>query len=149
MSTPPTDPHDLARFVAAQESDYATALRELRGGRKRSHWIWYIFPQVAGLGTSGMSRRYAIKSRREAEAYLAHPVLGPRLAECAQALLAHTGKSAREVMGSPDDLKLCSSMTLFAAVSPPGSPYAAVLERYFEGAGDARTLEYLAAHEAE
>ncbi len=146
--SPAPDPFDLERFVAAQRSDYATALRELRAGRKRSHWIWYIFPQVAGLGSSGMSRRYAIKTRREAEAYLAHPVLGPRLAECAQALLALAGRSAREVLGSPDDLKLKSSMTLFAAVSPPGSPYAAVLERYFDGEGDTRTTEYLAAHAA-
>lgn len=149
MSPTPPDSFDLERFVAAQRSDYATALGELRAGRKRSHWIWYIFPQVAGLGSSGMSRRYAIKTRREAAAYLAHPVLGPRLAECTQALLALAGRSAREVMGSPDDLKLCSSMTLFAAVAPAGSPYAAVLERYFGGAGDVRTLEYLAAHEGE
>ena len=145
----PHDPFDLERFVAAQRGDYATALRELQRGAKRSHWMWYIFPQVAGLGSSGMSRRYAIKSRREAEAYLAHPVLGPRLIECTQALLALEGKSAREVMGSPDDLKLRSAMTLFATVAAAGSPFAAVLERYFGGEGDARTSDYLAAHGAE
>src|SRR5258706_9906243 len=100
------DPYLLERFVTAQRGTYEVALEELRSGAKRSHWIWFIFPQVAGLGSSAMAVRYAIKSRREADAYLAHPILGPRLIECAKALLQVVGKTANEVMGDPDDLKL-------------------------------------------
>jgi len=141
------DPFDLERFVTAQDRMYEVAIRELRNGAKQSHWIWYIFPQVAGLGFSAMSRHYAIHSRREAVAYLAHPVLHRRLVECANALLGLAGKTAEEVMGTPDDLKLRSSMTLFAAVAPPDLPFRAVLDRFFGGRGDAATEKYLAAHE--
>lgn len=147
MSNAGPDPHDLDRFVEAQLEDYPTALRELKDGAKQSHWIWYIFPQVAGLGSSSMAERYAIKSRREADAYLQHPVLGPRLIECTHALLGLTGKTAEEVMGYPDYLKLKSSMTLFAALSKSGSPFHKVLDRYFAGEADPRTTDYLAAHE--
>lgn len=109
--------------------------------------MWYVFPQVAGLGRSSLSERYAIRSRAEAEAYLSHPVLGPRLAACAEALLLHPDKSANEIMGTPDDLKLNSSMTLFATVAPPGSPFHQVLDRHFGGKPDPRTLEFLEAHD--
>jgi uncharacterized protein (DUF1810 family) len=139
------DPYNLSRFVAAQEGVYETALEELRRGAKRSHWMWFVFPQVAGLGSSTMAVRFAIGSRGEAEAYLMHPVLGPRLRACAQALRGLWGRTAREVMGSPDDVKLKSSMTLFAAVAEPGSPFQAVLDRYYPGETDARTNEFLAA----
>jgi len=141
------DPFDLERFVTAQDRMYEVAIRELRNGAKQSHWIWYIFPQVAGLGFSAMSRHYAIRSRREAVAYLAHPLLRRRLVECANALLGLTGKTAEEVMGAPDDLKLRSSMTLFAAVASPDLPFRAVLDRFFGGRGDAFTEKYLAGHE--
>jgi uncharacterized protein (DUF1810 family) len=143
------DPYQLERFVSSQRGTYDVALDELRHGAKRSHWIWFIFPQVAGLGSSTMAARYAIKSRREAKAYLAHPILGARLVECANALMQVAGKTAEEVMGHPDDLKLRSSMTLFAAISAPDSPFHAVLDRYFSGGTDFRTIEYLAAHESE
>jgi uncharacterized protein (DUF1810 family) len=137
------DPYDLSRFVAAQERDYATALAEVRAGRKRSHWMWYVFPQFAGLGFSDTSRRYAIQSRAEAEAYLRHPVLGPRLAEVCEAALAVEGRSAHEIFGSPDDLKLRSCVTLFAAVSPPGSVFERVLRKFFNSEPDGRTLRLL------
>ncbi len=137
-----TYPHDLERFMAAQATTYDTALRELRAGAKTSHWMWFIFPQIAGLGQSSMSRRYAISSRAEAQAYLAHPTLGVRLRECAAALLAHPTRSAREILGEPDDLKLRSSATLFAAVEGPGV-FTALLERFFDGTPDAATLERL------
>src|SRR5437762_8769015 len=100
------DPHNLVRFVQAQQDDYAQALSEIRSGRKESHWMWYIFPQFDGLGFSSTSKRYAIKSIAEAEAYLSHPVLGPRLMECAEAVLRVEGRSAHEIFGSPDDVKL-------------------------------------------
>jgi uncharacterized protein (DUF1810 family) len=138
-----SDPHDLARFVRAQERDYATALSELRSGRKRSHWMWYVFPQCHGLGSSPTSAQFAIRSVAEAEAYLRHPVLGPRLVECAEALLAIEGRSARDILGSPDDLKLKSSATLFALVSPAGSVFERLLDRYFAGARDDRTFRLL------
>src|SRR5215470_14240335 len=115
------DVHDLERFVRAQRDDYAQALAEIRSGRKRSHWMWYVFPQFEGLGFSPTSRRYAIKSLAEAEAYLSHPILGQRLLEAAEAVLRVQGRSAREVFGSPDDIKLRSCATLFAQVSLPGS----------------------------
>lgn len=137
------DPHDLGRFVRAQADDYADALAEIRAGRKRSHWMWYVFPQFDGLGSSPTSRHYAIKSVAEAAAYLAHPVLGPRLVECAEAALAVEGRSAYEIFGSPDDLKLRSSATLFESVSPPGSVFARLLDRYFGGTRDDRTLRLL------
>jgi len=141
----PGDPYDLERFVRAQEGDYGRALAEVRAGRKRSHWMWYVFPQLDGLGFSAMSRRYSIKSRAEAEAYLRHPVLGPRLAEICEAALGVEGKSAREVFGSPDDLKLRSCATLFAAVSPPGSVFHRLLDEFFRGEPDAETLRLLGA----
>jgi uncharacterized protein (DUF1810 family) len=134
------DPHDLARFVLAQRADYDRALHEIRSGRKRSHWMWYIFPQYDGLGFSATSQQYAIKSVAEAVAYLRHPVLGPRLTECCEAAVAIAGCSAAEVFGSPDDLKLRSCATLFAAVSPPGSVFERLLDRFFRGVRDERTL---------
>ena len=137
------DPHDLARFIDAQERSYDRALAEVTAGRKRSHWIWFIFPQFAGLGRSSTSARYAIKSRAEAEAYLLHPVLGPRLQEITQAALAFEGRSAHQILGSPDDLKLRSSATLFADVSPPGSVFERLLAKYFRGEPDRRTFELL------
>ena len=138
-----SDPFDLARFVRAQECTFESALAEIRSGRKHSHWMWYVFPQLAGLGCSEMSRRYAIQGAAEAQAYLAHPVLGPRLIECVQATLAIKGRSAHAIFGSPDDLKLRSCATLFAAVAPPGSVFEQVLDRYFDGERDPRTVELL------
>jgi len=145
MSNPSgDDPHDLNRFVEAQAGDYDRALAEIRGGRKRSHWMWYVFPQVEGLGFSSMSRRYSIKSADEARAYLDHPLLGRRLVECAEAALAVEGRSALEIFGSPDDMKLKSCATLFASVSPPDSVFARLLDKYYEGERDAKTLRLLA-----
>jgi uncharacterized protein (DUF1810 family) len=138
-----TDPHNLARFIEAQRDTYDDAIAEIRGGRKRSHWMWFVFPQIAGLGVSETSKRYGIRSRAEAEAYLAHPVLGPRLRESVEAVLAVEGHSAHDIFGSPDDVKLRSCMTLFAAVSPPGSAFERLLERYFDGEPDGRTLRLL------
>ncbi len=112
------DPYDLNRFVTAQQDDYEQALVEIKAGRKHSHWMWYIFPQIDGLAFSEMSRHYSIKSAEEARAYLGHPVLGPRLLACAEAAVANEGRTATEIFGSPDDLKLRSSATLFASVSP-------------------------------
>jgi len=140
---PNSESYHLERFVEAQEGSYAGALGELRRGRKASHWIWYVFPQVAGLGRSFLAEKYAIQSREEAEAYLGHPVLGARLVECAEALLGVEGKSVEEIMGYPDHLKLCSSMTLFAAVSPEGSVFGKVLERYYWGRVDERSVAFL------
>ncbi len=138
------DRFKLERFVSAQEQIYPAVIAELRGGRKRSHWMWFIFPQVEGLGYSATSKHYAIKSAAEARAYLRHPILGARLLECSEALLALSGRSAYEVFGSPDDVKLKSSMTLFEAVSEPGSPFARVLDQYFGGQRDDKTLALLA-----
>jgi uncharacterized protein (DUF1810 family) len=134
------DPFNLVRFVRAQEGVYADALSEIRGGRKRSHWMWFVFPQLAGLGSSAMAERYAIGSLAEARAYLVHPVLGPRLVECAEAACAIIDRSAFEVFGTPDDLKLRSSATLFDAASEPGSIFERLLDKFFEGQRDARTL---------
>jgi uncharacterized protein (DUF1810 family) len=139
------DPHDLDRFVRAQRGVYERALAEIRGGRKASHWMWFIFPQLEGLGSSATTRRYSIRSLAEAEAYLGHPVLGPRLAECAEAALGVAGRTAREIFGSPDDLKLRSCATLFARASPAGSVFHRVLDRFFAGTPDPRTLELLRA----
>ena len=139
------DVHDLARFVAAQRGSYEQALAEIASGRKRSHWMWHIFPQFAGLGSSATSRKYAIASLDEAEAYLRQAVLGPRLVACAEAALAVEGRSAREIFGSPDDLKLRSSATLFAQVSPAGSVFHRLLDRYFGGVADETTLRLVAA----
>jgi uncharacterized protein (DUF1810 family) len=139
----PADPFDLARFVVAQEENYADALAEIRDGCKVSHWMWYVFPQFAGLGHSGMAQRYAIRSLAEAEAYLAHPLLGPRLVECCESLLAVDGKTAHAIFGTPDDLKLRSSVSLFAAVCPPGSVFERVLVRHYSGRPDERTLRLI------
>jgi uncharacterized protein (DUF1810 family) len=145
MSLPSSanDPHNLARFLTAQEVSYAHALAELRAGRKRTHWMWFVFPQLDGLGSSPTANQYAIRSLDEARAYLAHPVLGPRLRECAEAVLGVEGRTAHEILGSPDDLKLRSSATLFARVSPPGSAFERLLAKYFGGEPDARTLQLL------
>jgi uncharacterized protein (DUF1810 family) len=134
------DPHNLNRFVKAQEGDYERALTEIRSGRKLSHWMWYIFPQFEGLGFSSMSRQYSIKSVAEAAAYLNHPVLGPRLVKCAEAALGIETESAYEVFGSPDDMKLRSCATLFAGVSPRGSVFERLLDKYFQGKRDDETL---------
>lgn len=142
-ATDADDPFHLVRFVWAQEGCHAQALDEIRGGCKRSHWMWFVFPQLAGLGTSPTARHYAIASLDEARAYLAHPLLGPRLVECAQAVLGVTGRTAHQIFGSPDDLKLRSCATLFACVSAPGSVFHRLLERYYAGERDARTLALL------
>ena len=139
------DPHDLDRFVRAQEDSYAPALAEIRSGRKRSHWMWYVFPQFDGLGYSPTSRRYSIKSAAEAVAYLKHPILGPRLLECGEALLGVEGRSALDIFGSPDDMKLRSCATLFASVSPSGSVFDRLLDKYFQGRRDDATLRLMAA----
>ena len=137
-----SDPHDLERFVRAQVADYDRALSELRAGSKRSHWMWYVFPQFEGLGRSAMARRYAVKSAAEARAYLDHPVLGPRLRECASAVLGVQGRSALEIFGSPDDLKLRSCATLFASVSQD-AVFGQLLEKYFGGQPDGETIRLL------
>jgi uncharacterized protein (DUF1810 family) len=137
------DVYDLNRFVQAQEDDYEQALSEIRKGRKQSHWMWYVFPQFDGLGFSSTSRRYSIKSVEEADAYLRHPVLGPRLLACVEAVLSVEGRSAFEIFGSPDDLKLRSCATLFACVSPGGSVFHRLLDKYFKGERDAKTLRLL------
>jgi uncharacterized protein (DUF1810 family) len=140
MSDAESDPHDLARFVDAQVDDYDEAIAEIQVGRKTSHWMWYIFPQIDGLGFSSMSRRYSIKSLDEARAYLDHPVLGPRLLACVEAALSVDGRSAYQIFGSPDDMKLKSSATLFASVTPPGSLFARLLDKFFAGVRDGKTL---------
>ncbi len=137
------DSYDLCRFTDAQESDYRSALAEIRAGRKASHWMWYVFPQYDGLGFSPTSKHYAIKSPEEAEAYFGHPVLGPRLGECVEALLAVTGRSTHQIFGSPDDMKLKSCMTLFAHISPEGSAFEQVLDKFFDGHRDLTTLELI------
>jgi uncharacterized protein (DUF1810 family) len=137
------DPHNLDRFVQAQADVYESALAEVRRGRKQSHWMWYIFPQFDGLGFSATTRRYSIKSIDEARAYLSHPILGPRLVECFEAVLAVHGRTAHEIFGSPDDMKLQSCATLFACVAPAGSVFEQVLDRYYRGDRDGRTLQLL------
>jgi len=138
-----SDPYDLARFVTAQKGAYARALAEIRAGRKRTHWMWFVFPQIQGLGTSSTARFYAISDRAEAQAYLAHQILGPRLLEIAEALLAVEGGTASEIFGYPDDLKLRSCATLFASVSAPGSVFERVLEKFYGGEPDPETLRRL------
>jgi uncharacterized protein (DUF1810 family) len=137
------DPYDLTRFVDAQARSYESAISEIRSGRKRSHWMWYVFPQLDGLGSSAISKKYSIKSLAEAEAYLRHPVLGPRLRESMTAVVDVHGRSAFEIFGSPDDLKLRSCATLFTTVSPTGSVFHRVLDRYFAGEPDTKTLALL------
>ena len=135
---------DLERFVEAQEHVYESVLAELRAGRKTGHWIWYIFPQIAGLGHSAMSQHYAITSLAEAIAYLAHPVLGARLRECAGIVLDIRGRTAVEIFGSIDAMKLRSSMTLFHRAAPDETVFAQVLDRYYGGAADEATDARLA-----
>ncbi|MFU2489311.1 DUF1810 domain-containing protein [Thauera sp. WH-1] len=137
------DGFDLDRFVRAQHGVIDEALAELRRGEKRTHWMWFVFPQLAGLGLSPTAQRYAIGSLAEAQAYLHHPLLGERLRACARVLLAQQGRSAAQIFGYPDELKLRSSMTLFAALPQADPLFAAVLERYFGGIPDARTLRLL------
>lgn len=136
------DPFDLDRFVEAQQHVYPTVLSELRAGAKRSHWIWFVFPQLRGLGHSATAHRFGIASLAEAKAYLEHPLLGPRLRECAGLLLTAQGRSATEILGCPDDLKVCSSMTLFAHAG--GEPvFPAVLQAFYGGREDIATLQLL------
>jgi len=134
------DPFSLDRYVQAQAPVYEQALVEIRSGRKQSHWMWFIFPQFDGLGLSATSKHYAIQSVAEAEAYLSHPILGPRLVECALALLRLETRTAFDVFGSPDDMKLRSSATLFAHVSRDASVFHRLIERFFHGEPDERTL---------
>jgi uncharacterized protein (DUF1810 family) len=137
-----TDPFDLQRFLDAQAPVYARVLAELRRGQKQSHWMWFIFPQLAGLGHSAMARRFAIASREEAVAYLGHAVLGARLKECTALVKAIEGRTAREILGSPDDMKFQSSMTLFsAAASDP--EFSAAIAKFYGGRPDQRTLDLL------
>ena len=133
----------LERYVKAQAPIYARALAELRAGRKQSHWMWFIFPQITGLGRSAMSHTYAIQSLDEAREYLAHPVLGARLRECCEAVLAVEGKSAHQIFGSPDDLKFRSSLTLFAQAAPDERLFRNLLQRYYVGEADQLTLQKL------
>ena len=137
------DPFNLSRFITAQEGIYEQALAELKCGRKETHWMWFIFPQIEGLGISATSKHYSIKSRHEAQEYLQHPVLGKRLVECSNALLHIHGKTALGIMGFPDDLKLHSCMTLFAAISQPGSIFHQIINKYFQGQPDQRTVDDL------
>ena len=137
-----TDPFDLTRFVDAQAPVYQRVVAELSRGAKQSHWMWFIFPQLAGLGHSPMAQRFALRSREEAVAYLEHDILGPRLRECTALVNAVAGKTIREILGSPDDLKFRSSMTLFGAVSSDPL-FSAAIDKYHGGEGDRRTLELL------
>ena len=137
------DPHDLARFVSAQEPVFAQVLAELRAGAKSSHWMWFVFPQVKALGRSATARFYGIADAKEAAAYWQHAVLGPRLAQCTETMLGVGGKSARQILGSPDDLKFCSSMTLFAWVAPDEPLFRRAIDRYCAGRMDERTLALL------
>lgn len=142
------DPFQLQRFVDAQNRVYDQVCVELRQGRKHSHWMWFVFPQIKGLGHSALAVMFAISGRREAEAYLKHPILGPRLRECTQLVLDVTGRSAHDIFGSPDDIKLRSSMTLFAEVAANAEPFEGALRKYFAGERDPRTVEALAADRA-
>jgi uncharacterized protein (DUF1810 family) len=136
-----SDPFDLNRFIRAQEEVYGRALAELRDGQKRSHWMWYIFPQIEGLGHSPTTRHYSIKSLEEARQYLAHPVLGKRLLESAEVVLLVQGQTAVDIFGHPDDWKLQSSVTLFELVSGPQSVFARILDEYYQGKRDLKTLQ--------
>ena len=135
--------NDLKRFLDAQANDFERALAEIKRGRKQSHWMWYIFPQIAGLDSSETSRFYAVKTKVEAELYLAHPVLGARLIEISEALLEIEGKTANQIFGSPDDVKLKSSMTLFGSLKNSHPIFQRVLAKYFNGTKDRRTLDLI------
>ena len=137
------DPFELQRFIAAQDPLYSTVTAELRRGRKQMHWMWFIFPQVIGLGRSSMAMRYAIRSREEASAYLAHPLLSGRLLECTELVLGNTEKTAHDIFGSPDDMKFRSSMTLFSAVSARAI-FQTAIDRFYEGIPDEATLAIMA-----
>lgn len=137
------DPYNLQRFVAAQAPVFEQVCAELRAGRKETHWMWFVFPQIEGLGRSATARKFAIASRAEAEAYLRHPILGARLRECTRLANLVQGRSVGEIFGSPDDLKFRSSMTLFAAVASGNAVFDEALRKYFGGAGDPATLERL------
>jgi uncharacterized protein (DUF1810 family) len=138
-----TDPYELRRFVDAQGPDLDHVLTELRSGSKQGHWMWFVFPQLRGLGVSSMAQRFGISSRAEAEAYLAHPILGPRLEECTRAVNSVEGRTAEQIFGSVDTLKFRSSMTLFGEVAGPSSVFAQALTKYFGGQRDPLTLERL------
>jgi uncharacterized protein (DUF1810 family) len=140
---PTDDPFDLKRFVDAQAPVYGNVVGELRDGRKRSHWMWFVFPQLRGLGGSAMAARYGISSLEEARAYLSHPVLGPRLRECTQLVNGVQGRSIGQIFGSPDDLKLCSSMTLFARATDDNQDFIALLDKFYGGRCDELTLARL------
>jgi uncharacterized protein (DUF1810 family) len=144
LSSNGADRFDLQRFAEAQDRVYETVLEELRAGRKRSHWIWFIFPQLQGLGHSPTAIRYAITSLAEARAYLDHDVLGPRLRDCARLIAGIQGSSAEDIFGWPDNLKVCSSMTLFARATDDNADFRAVLDRFYDGVEDALTVEQLA-----
>jgi uncharacterized protein (DUF1810 family) len=137
------DPYDLKRFTEAQDRVYDEVRAELKSGRKRTHWMWFIFPQIAGLGHSAMAQRYAISSAREAVAYLNHPILGPRLRECTRLVTLVAGRSAREILGQPDDMKFHSCLTLFAHAAPDDRIFRDALEKYFGGEFDRLTVERL------
>jgi uncharacterized protein (DUF1810 family) len=137
------DPHDLERYVRAQEPVFAQVCAELAAGRKQSHWMWFIFPQIAGLGHSVMAQRYAISSYAEARAYLEHPILGPRLRECTRLVLAVDRKSAYEILGSPDDMKFRSSLTLFSYATADNQIFRDALQKYFDGDEDTLTIARL------
>ena len=143
MAVRTDDPHDLARFVSAQEPVFARVLAELRAGAKSSHWMWFVFPQLKALGRSATARFYGIADAQEAAAYWQHAVLGPRLAQCTETMLGVVGKSALQILGSPDDLKFCSSMTLFARVAPDEPLFRRAIDRYCAGRLDERTLALL------
>ncbi len=140
----PSDPHDLQRFVVAQADVYVQVLDELARGQKASHWMWFVFPQLKALGRSGTAKRFGIASRAEAEAYLGHPLLGARLLECTRLMLFVEGKSALQVLGSPDDLKFRSSMTLFACLDATAPEFQLALAKYYAGRADDVTLRLLA-----
>jgi len=137
------DPYNLERFVTAQDPVYDEVCSELRNGRKESHWMWFVFPQLRGLGFSAMAHQYGISSRKEAAAYLQHPVLGPRLRECTRLVNLVEGRTVGQIFGYPDDVKFRSSMTLFAEATPDNGVFVQALEKYFEGKPDEKTMQRL------
>jgi uncharacterized protein (DUF1810 family) len=143
VDEPTPDPHNLQRFVDAQTPVFAQVLDELRAGRKRTHWMWFIFPQIAGLGSSPMAQVYAISGRAEAEAYLQHPLLGGRLRQCTQLVNDVANRTIDDIFGYPDNLKFRSSVTLFASIAPAGQVFRAALDKYFAGQCDPATLNLL------
>lgn len=146
MSDHNSDEFELSRFVAAQELNYSVALQELRQGKKESHWMWFIFPQIEGIGYSQIARHFAISCTSEASAYLMHPLLGQRLRECCEAVLAVENKTALEIFGPPDDMKLHAFATLFSYVSPTGSVFHQIIDKYFAGKKHMKTISCLEAN---